>query len=305
MRNMTDDQLLGLALGDQTVIVQGPNGPIYSNPGVAAATGAPAYVNKGAEAAAELLNWQAPNGASGTAVFDRAQNTWIDTQTQAPIPAGSTTFKAQAEGGRNDVVGATTANVTRANDIVAEAQYGIGRAGEFRALLENNPGVLGLPGMLRGFAQDLVSAMDEAMAASGGAIGSLEEAREVARQVGASGRFDPAIAQAGAFALEMAYLQAKMQDPSGEVNVRELERLLSVYDGGIAGNQKVLANLDVLEKQFQDRIAYGQNLRVGGGNPAPSAPPPAQTGPAVGAIESGYRFLGGDPGDPNSWEPVN
>ena len=33
--------------------------------------------------------------------------------------------------------------------------------------------------------------------------------------------------------------------------------------------------------------------------PAPSIAPPA-----VGAIEDGYRFRGGNPADPNSWEPV-
>ena len=30
-----------------------------------------------------------------------------------------------------------------------------------------------------------------------------------------------------------------------------------------------------------------------------------QSGPAVGAIEDGYRFKGGNPADKNSWEPVN
>lgn len=31
---------------------------------------------------------------------------------------------------------------------------------------------------------------------------------------------------------------------------------------------------------------------------------PAQTGPQPGAVEDGYRFKGGNPSDPSSWEPV-
>lgn len=38
--------------------------------------------------------------------------------------------------------------------------------------------------------------------------------------------------------------------------------------------------------------------------PARSQPAPANA-PAVGAVEEGYRFKGGDPSNPNSWEKVN
>lgn len=42
---------------------------------------------------------------------------------------------------------------------------------------------------------------------------------------------------------------------------------------------------------------YGQWMAKGG--------PGAVSGPQPGAVEGGYRFRGGDPGDPASWEPVN
>ena len=37
---------------------------------------------------------------------------------------------------------------------------------------------------------------------------------------------------------------------------------------------------------------------TGVGSPPPSAP-------AIGTIDGGYRFKGGNPSDPSSWEPVS
>ncbi|GLO68641.1 hypothetical protein MACH17_01580 [Phaeobacter inhibens] len=82
---ISDDQALGLALGDDTVTIQTPDGPVYMNPGEAAATGAPAYINRGAEAAPETANWSTADGQGGTAVFDRDTSSWRDTQTGQPI----------------------------------------------------------------------------------------------------------------------------------------------------------------------------------------------------------------------------
>lgn len=242
-----------------------PEGPRITTR--ADAIGQEPHINKGAEAKPILETYRTPDGQTGTAEYDTADGVWKDSQTGAVLPEGTVTGKINDT---SEGFGATTSNVTKGNQIVAESNYGRARLAEFRTLLQENPGIMGIPGMVRSFAQDLVAAADEAGAAFG-TIDSIEEVRELAARVGANGRYDPALAQAAAYALEMAYLQAKAQDPGGEVNVRELERLLGLYDGGIAGNPKVLANLDTLDEQLIQRESYGRELR-GETEPTASAP---------------------------------
>lgn len=262
------------------------------------AIGQTPYVNKGATAAPDLYSYVTADGAEGSALL-MPDGALVDASTRQPLPQGTRTYKLQG-GDKAAMTGATTSNVTQGNAIVAEANYGLQRAAEFRTLLQQNPGSAGLTGMLRGFGQDVVAAVDEAQAAYGGngTIGSVDELRRYAEAIGASGKYDPALAQVAAYALEMAYLQAKMQDPGGEVNVREMERLLDVYDGGIAGNQKVLANLDVLDQQLQQRIAMANQLRGTDGAPAPAPGagdiPTVATPAEAAALPSGTTFR-----DPN------
>ena len=279
IENMSPEDQLSLALGsDAPVKVMGPDGPVFMAPGEAARTNALAYIDKGSTAGAELFSYETPDGRQGSAIFDPASQTLVDANTKEVLPAGTRTAKIEG-GSARDALGGTTSNVTGGNETIATARYGLGRVDAFEKLLTENPGILGVTGMVRGFAQDMVAAADEAFAAYGGADApvSIDQVRELSARVGANGNYDPAIAQAQAFAVEMAYLQAKMQDPSGEVNVRELERQLGLYNGGIAGNQKVLANLAVLRQQLNERLTYGEDVRQG----APTAATPAA--PAAGA----------------------
>lgn len=265
------------------------------------AVGREPFVNQGGQSGRELFAYQTPDGRRGTAVFDPNTGTLEDARSGSPLPEGTTTAKIEG-GDANSALGATDRNIGDANEIVANAEYGLERARQFREHLMANPGVLGVPGRIRGIAQDIGQAFIEMGAAYGdGTIKSLEDVQMAAQRLAGNGPYDPAIAQAMAMALEMAYLDAKMQDPSGEVNVRELERNLAVYDGGIAGNEKVLATLDVLESRLNDRInVNAARLRNPQGAPAPMAP----AGPQPGTVEDGFRFKGGDPADPNNWEQV-
>lgn len=256
--------------------VGGDGTPQVSFAGDAAAQGAEPYINKGAQAAPDLLGYALPDGTQGTAIFDPNTQTLVDAATKKPLPPGARTFKIVGDD-RNAAAGLTTANQTRMQQTLYESDYGLGRVQAFRQLLQENPGIMGIPGQVRGLAQDIGAAATE-FGEAFGPIESVEEAQRLAAEIAGRNGYDPAYAQAAAYALEMAYLDAKMQDPSGEVNVRELERQLRIYDGGIAGNPKVLAALENLE----DRLTARRNSAVtamGDGTPG-AAPAPAPAGAA-------------------------
>jgi len=273
----------------------------YAPAGRAAQLGLPVFSNPGGRAGSELFNYRTPDGREGTAVFDPNNASLVDAATGQPLPPNSSTFKLEG-GDRAALTGATTSNQTRANEVVAEANFAMDRVRQFRQLLEQNPGIMGIPGKVQSFAQDLGQAATDLVGAFGadGTLSSIEDVQRLAGAVSQRNGYDPTFAQAAALALEMAYMDAKMQDPSGEVNVRELERLLGVYDGGMAGNPRVLGTLDTLETRLQSRRdLYAQQLRDPGG-----AQPVAPSGPSfpnqgVGAAPSAQpltpaerRYLG-------------
>lgn len=113
------------------------------------------------------------------------------------------------------------------------------------------------------------------------------------------GKFSPEMrlaymAQAGldedkdpaATSLQRNYEFMKQVDPSGQ--------LAEQYLRGQAEGQPIVAN-----------NGDGTFTIVPRSMLAGQAAPQQQGGPQVGAVEDGYRFRGGNPADPNSWEPVN
>ncbi len=81
----------------------------------------------------------------------------------------------------------------------------------------------------------------------------------------------------------------------------------------------IMAKAGVADKQQSDRYIPlqpgGSLARIGpGGQPqivfqqndgSQQLGAPVQGGPQLGQVEDGYRFKGGNPADPNAWEPVN
>lgn len=281
---LTDEMLLDNIMSDVDTIntVDPETGqPVVTTRG--AAIGQEPYINAGAEAKPTLETYRTPDGRTGTAVFDGGQ--WVDTQSGAVLPQGTVTGKIQDTAAG---LGATTANQTKGNDVAAEMEYGLTQVAAFKQLLAQNPGIMGASGRIQGFAQDFGQAAREftAQFGSDGVIGSLAEAQRIADGVAGAQGYDPAFAQAAAYAISMAYFDAKTSDPGGEVNVRELERLIGVYDGGVMGNNaQVGASLDVLESRIRARNdTYVGTLRNPG--QTSTAPPamPRAVNPETGEV---------------------
>lgn len=221
---------------------------------------------------AKPTNYRTPDGRQGTAVMGPTGKL-IDTQTQQELPPGSVTFGTNVQGSLSDTGLSTTSNQTAATSLDAAITYSKDRLGQYRKLLAENPGITGVPGYVRGLAQDLRSGLNEMVQAYGddAKFSTPQEMQTWLDTLAKQKNYDPNIAIAASMALDMAYVDAKLHDPSGEVNVREMQQYLDKYDGGLAGNTRVLANLQDLEAQIAAREQQVTKLR----NPAATTEQPA------------------------------
>lgn len=266
LQGMDPKQQQAAAFGStpiETVIVNGK--PQTMTRPEMVATGTPEAPKPGA-----VFNWK-----GGTATMG-ADGKLVDTQTGQVLPPGE---GVQAPSGvqSKDPLGATTANQTEANRKAAGLQV-MGQAlASYKDLLTKNPGIVGLPGAVRGAAQNVVSVAQE----FGSAFGNLspdakigaDQVAQIAGQI-TQGR-DPAIAQLRVMQADLAYKWAQMQNPSGEVSRQAFERALETLSGGtLANNQSALEAVTAIEQALQRELAGVAALRNPQGAPRPAEPRP-------------------------------
>lgn len=73
----------------------------------------------------------------------------------------------------------------------------------------------------------------------------------------------------------------------------EIERIAQAEAENLPASKRP-AVMEATRKRLTQQIAGGQPV---------SATAPVATPPAIGAVDNGYVFQGGDPNDPNSWKP--
>jgi len=266
--------LLGSDINVEQIVT--PDGPRFV-PRSAAINQEP-YSKPTAGAQPKTANYQTPDGRTGSARLSDL-GVWLDSQTGEALPQGSATFNLQAQGTPGDLgIQPTVANQTEANRTEGRLMVMKNLVDQYRALLQNNPGIIGIPGTVRGTAQDLVSVIGEFSQAFGDLEPNAQVTEDmvtsVARQI-APNR-DPAIQQARLLASDLAYKYAQAQNPSGEVSRQAFERALETLTGGmLRNNQSALEALDGVDAMISREAAGVGVLRNPGAAPLPTGQAPA------------------------------
>lgn len=100
-----------------------------------------------------------------------------------------------------------------------------------------------------------------------------------------------------------AALEAKLRLETGAAATEgEISRLKKTYlPSPMDDSQTAQLKLQRLNEYFQDA---GSMIEPGRQPQQPAAQPQPGSLPQPGIVEDGYRFKGGNPADPNSWEPI-
>jgi len=238
-----------------------------------------------------------------------------DAQTGAPLPAGG--YIGNVEGGAGDV-GLTNSTLSglQQQDF-ANTKFGR-LLGMTRDLASRDPMNFGIPGFIKGVASDL-NALSGGVAQGLGYNGMQDAMAAVRRDAAMNGIspdllagvFDPNLAGLHTVADLLVYSAAEaLAGQAGrsvsDKDVQFFKGIVGDPRGWMMNQQKFMAKLDQLEQILN---VNSQTVReyLGGapaGAPQPGAPAAPNSGPQPGAIEDGFRFKGGAPADPNSWEPV-
>lgn len=241
----------------------------------------------------QIANYKTPDGKVGSASLDKNSGKWKDTQTGADLPQGVQTYTANLQGDQAQTgLGAPTkTNQTQANAREAEVTRTLETLDLYEGIIRNNPGSIGLPGLIRGTAQDVAAVATDVAKAFGKSVPQIEGAAADIRkgmQSVAPEYFDPAIPEAQFLQGTLAYALARTENPSGEVSRQAFERAHERVRGGLLANpDRASANIGAFRKTLDAELKAIQNLRApgtgrtstaypGGATPAasPSSPAP-------------------------------
>lgn len=243
----------------------------------------------------KLADQQGKPGLAGTAILDPVGGFWKDSQTGEKLPAGAVTYTAALQGDKAGTgLGPTTANTTSANTRAAEVTRALDVLDLYEGLIKNKPGVVGIPGLIRGTAQDAVATARDVANSFGKTVPQIQDAtNELSKGLKgvAPEMFDPSIPEADFYKGTLAYALARTENPSGEVSRQAYDRAHQRIAGGVLSNpDSILAATGAFRKTLQTELNAIGTLRdpstartniAPAGAAAPGATPAAPATPSV------------------------
>lgn len=290
MQLLNPDEQRAVAFGNTpTANVVTPEGPRIASS--LDSLGQEPYFNRGSEPKPDVVNYRAPDGRVGTAVYD-SELGLVDTQNRQPLPQGTQTFKSQAQGTADDVLGQSTQNRIDAQLIDAAVAKDV--AVKLRDMVATAPASQGVVGWLRGTAQNVIAAGGEVGKYFGGNVDAIQKRiAEGLEDQDLAGAFDTNIPAIELMANVLAFQYAKLQgaDRLSNEMIRATRSALGL-DGMTANQQSSVARLDQAIKLIESQEAILRRTRGGGTQAVDAAAPPAPPPAAIdngGAVERWQR----------------
>lgn len=254
------------------------------------AVGQEAYEKPTAEKA---QNYVDPEGRRGIS-YDGGRT---DGRTGRPLPTGTVLSSPQAGVG-DTALGPTKTNISEANQREASVRQTRGMLDLYEGLLSNNPGAVGIPGLIRGTAQNAVQVANDLARSFGKDAPAVQEAaagiREGMSKV-APEFFDPAIPEAQFYQGALAYALARTENPRGEVSRQAYDRAFERVRGGqLQNTTSAQAAIGAFRKMLDQEEVAIRSLRgqvresgtPGGSTPDAARPQQGQTAPVEGARQA-------------------
>lgn len=273
----------------------GPDGqPIFTTE--ADAIGQPAYVNRGAEAGRRPVTLVAPDGTQFAGSFDPGTGQYMMPD-GTPMPAGFSAFGLGQPTGTSDELGMTSALTNEYRRVQSAAAEVDMITNEIEALINSQAGAAGVVGTVQSVAQNIGQvAREVAMAVeqSGTDTPVTPETLRAMEARLSSGPFNPVFQQIRSYLLRLAYANAQISNPGGEVGQIALARELESLSSGMLGNdESIKAALSVSRQNAAIRRAAAEALR---GNdvaaPTPLAAQNAGAPPPGGGTRMRYDANG-------------
>jgi hypothetical protein len=297
---VTPQAVMGPKLGTPTQ-VQTEQGPRFSTPGEAMLNGATPVPTQSTGVRKDAMA-VLPDGrrAPVTRAPDGLQWQMAD---GSPVPPDAVVSNMPSPQGSNEQLGlGTTANKTRAQAIRGTVANADRLIADIDETIRTNPASAGLAANVISFGQDVGQVFREfgEKFSNPNAPVSAQDLFALTQRI-APGDYNPVYRRVKAQLLELAYTNARLNNPSGEVSRFALEREIEALGLGSVGNDKaVLAVLDASRSRLRRSLNEADVLE--GRTPAPTtnslyspnnqtvAPPPQAGAAAPAAPRGRVRF---------------